>query len=84
VKERNELSRWLGSPLVFELHGCKIAHDDAVNLYDALRAEGSAAARETAEAIRWGSRYGLSAELDPDMRGVILKVIDTFSPTGFS
>ena len=65
---------------MLELHGCEIDHDDAVQLYEALHAEGSAPSRETAEAIRWGSRYGLSAELDPDMRAAILKVIDIHCP----
>jgi len=69
---------------VLELHGCPIDHDDAVNLYEALRAEGSAPARETAEAIRWGSRYGLAAELDADMRDAILRVVGTFSPPTLS
>ena len=67
---------------MLRLHGCKIGHDDAVNLYEALQAEGTAP-RETAEAIRWGSRYGLSEDLEPDMRAAILKIIDAYGSNRF-
>jgi len=60
---------------MLELHGCPIDHDDAVRLYDALYTEGSPASRETAEAIRWGSIYGVAAELEPDMRAALLRVV---------
>ena len=68
---------------MLRLHGCQIGHDDAVNLYEALRAEGTAPARETAEAIRWGSRYGISGDLEPDMRAAILKIIDAYGSSRF-
>jgi hypothetical protein len=61
---------------VLRLYGCEIDRDDADRLVAALRAEGSYASLEAAEAIRWGAAGKVDAvEVEPELREAILRAL---------
>lgn len=66
---------------MLRLYGCEIDRDDADRLVAALRAEGSYASLEAAEAIRWGAAGKVDAvQVEPELREAILRALGGSTP----